>query len=64
MKSTDYLFQLVSVTVSTPRKEAQNKRKQFPLGGKSLSTRAKSFPNKFVPTNFSECFHVLKIKIK
>ena len=32
------LFQLVSLTVSTWRKEARNKRKQFPLDRKSLST--------------------------
>ena len=37
MKSTDYLFQLVSVTVSTCQKQPWNKRKQFPLGGESLS---------------------------
>ena len=55
---TGYLFQLVSVTVSTCKKETQNKRKQFPLGGKSLSTTTKSFPNKFVSTNFSEGFHL------
>ena len=30
-KKKDYLFQLVSVAVSTCRKEVQNKRKQFPL---------------------------------
>ena len=57
MKNTDYLFQIVPVTVSTRRKEAQNKRKQFTLGGKSLSNGIKSFPNKFLSTNFSEGFH-------
>ena len=34
MKRIDYLFQLVLITFSTCRKEAQNKIKQFPQGGK------------------------------
>ena len=38
IKSTDYLLQLVSVTVFTCRKEGRNKRKQLPLREKSLST--------------------------
>ena len=49
MKGKDHLFQLVSVTVSTFRKKARKKRKQFPLGGKSLFTTAKSFPQQFFP---------------
>ena len=48
IKSTDYLFQLVSVTAFTFRKEAPTKREQFRIGWKSLSTATKSFPNKFV----------------
>ena len=52
------MFQLVSVTVFTCRKDAQNKRKQFPQGGKSLSAGTKSFPNKFVSPNLSEGFHL------
>ena len=58
IKSTDYLFQLVSVTVSTCSKKERNKRKQLPLGGKSLSIGTK-FPIKFVSTNFSEGFQFL-----
>ena len=60
IKSTDYLFQLVSVRVSTCRKKARNKRKQIPLGGKSFSIGTKSFPNKIVSTNFSKGFHSYK----
>ena len=41
------LFKLVSLTVSTCRKEARNKRKQFPLDTKSLSTSG----NKVSPKN-------------
>ena len=33
------------------------------MGGKSLSTGTKSFPNKFVSTNFSEGFHLKKKKL-
>ena len=41
---------MVSVMVSTCRKEAQNKRKQFPLDRRSLSTiRNKVFPKKVFP---------------
>ena len=58
IKSTDYLFQLVSVTVSTCSKKERNKRKQLPLGGKSLSIGT-TFPIKFVSTNFSEGFQFL-----
>ena len=62
MKTTGYLFQLVSVTISTCKKEAGNKRKQFPQRGKSLSTGTISFPNKFVSTNFGEVFRLQKKK--
>ena len=58
MKNTDYLFQLVSVMVSTFMKEARNKRKQFPLRRRFLSTRTKFFPNKFVSAYFSEGFYL------
>ena len=61
-KSTDYLFQLVSVAVSTYRKKVRNKRKHFSPGGESLSTGAKSFPQKIVSTNFSEGFYLQKKK--
>ena len=54
------LFKLVSLTVSTCRKEAQNKRKQFPLETKSLSTSG----NKVCPKNqviyFSDIFQQQK----
>ena len=41
---------MVSVMVSTCRKEAQDKRKQFPLDRRSLSTvRNKVFPKKVFP---------------
>ena len=36
-ESTDYLFQLASVTVLACRKKALNNRKQFSLDRKSLS---------------------------
>ena len=60
MKNIDYLFQLVSVTVSTFMKEAGNKRKQFLLRRRCLSTGTKFFPNKFVSTYFSEGFYLQK----
>ena len=63
-KRKDYLFQLVSVAVSTCRKEVQNKRKQFPLVKKFLSTGTKSFPNKFDSTIFSKGFPLQKKMIK
>ena len=48
IESTDYLFQLISVTVLTCRKEAQNKkRKQFSLDRKFVSASGnKVFPPK------------------
>ena len=52
------MFQLISVTVSTGREEARNKRKQFALGGKYLYTGTKPFPNKSFSTDFSEGFHL------
>ena len=57
------MFQLVSVTVSTCRKEARNERKQFPLGVKSFSIGTKSVPNKFVSTNIGESFQLSKKKL-
>ena len=48
VESTDYLFQLISVTVLTCRKEERKKkRKQFPLDRKYLSASGnKVFPPK------------------
>ena len=61
IKCADYnLLKLVSLTVSTCRKEARNKRKQFPLDTKSLSTSG----NKVSPKNsviyFSDGFQQQK----
>ena len=58
MKTAGYLFQLVSVTISTCKKEAGNKRKQFPQRGKSLPTGRISFPINLFPlisVKFSAC---------
>ena len=54
IETTGYLFQLVSVTVSTCRKAARNKRKHFSMDRKSFpSSGNKFFPKKWVSTNFS-----------
>ena len=62
IKSTDYFFQLVSVMDSTFRKEERNTRKQFPLGGQSLSTGTKAFLKKLFPLLSVKVFHLQKIK--
>ena len=58
------MFQLVSSTLSTCRKKERDKRKQFPLVGKSLSTWTKSFPDKLIFTSFGEGFLLQKNKRK
>ena len=68
IKSTDYLFQLVSTRMWTSlvslTVQAQNKRKQFPLERKSVcSNEKKIFPKKCVCTNFSDNFHLQKKQI-
>ena len=65
IENTDYFFQLVSRTVFTCKKEAQNKNKQFSLDRKSLSADGnKAFPpKKWISTNSSDCFHWWKKRI-
>ena len=59
MKCTDYnLFKLVLLTVSTCRKEVRNKRKQFPLDSKSLSTSGNIVSSKKWVIYFSDSFHL------